>query len=106
MLVFGSGAASTGNIYSNPLLLILGVVIAIYLFGKYCGWAKNLKLSGGLKKAVFIFTGLGLILFNVLYSMGNKAIAAGEGWGMASIALIAALVWCFIFALALMAETK
>lgn len=106
VLVIGSAAASTGNIYSNPLLLILGVFIAIYIFWKYCSWAKKLKLSGGFKKVIFIATGLGLILFNVLYSMGNKAIAAGEGWGMASIALVVALVWCFVFALALMAETK
>lgn len=107
MLAFGSGAAASGGgIFSNPLILFLGVLLSIYIFLKFCGWAKKFELSGGFKKTIFILTAVGLIGFNVLYSMGNAAIEAGDGWGTATVALLAALIWAFVFAFALMAETK
>jgi hypothetical protein len=107
VLAFGSGAAASGGgILSNPLITFLGVLVAIFIFLKFCGWAKNFQLSGGFKKTIFILTGVGLIVFNVLYSMGNSAIQAGEGWGTATIALLAAMAWAFVFAFTLMAETK
>ncbi|NLO20920.1 MAG: hypothetical protein GX119_02820 [Syntrophomonadaceae bacterium] len=107
MLAFGSAAAaSDGGIFTNPLILFLGVLLSIIIFWKFCGWAKKFELSGGFKKIIFILTAIGLIGFNVLYSMGNAAIQAGNGWGTATIALLAALVWAFVFAFALMAETK
>ncbi len=109
MLAFGSEAAhgaSGGGIFSNPLITFLMVLLAIFIFLKFCGWAKSFKLSGGFKKTIFILTGLGLIGFNVLYSIGNSAITAGHGWGTATIALLAAIIWAFVFAFTLMAETK
>lgn len=106
MLAFGSAAASGGGIFSNSLVVFLGILLSIFIFLKFCGWAKKFELSGGFKKIIFILTAIGLIGFNVLYSMGNAAIEAGNGWGTASIALLAALIWAFVFAFALMAETK
>ncbi|HEX3010597.1 MAG TPA: hypothetical protein VHQ70_00995 [Syntrophomonadaceae bacterium] len=107
LAIFGSGAgAENAGIYSMPIVKILVVLLAIFIFIKFCGWAKKFQLSAGVKKAIFILTGVGLIVFNVLYSMGNKAILAGNGWGGASIAVVASLVWVFIFAFALMTETK
>jgi hypothetical protein len=38
--------------------------------------------------------------------MGNKAISGAGDYGMATIALVVSLVWAFIFAFVLMAETK
>ncbi len=109
MLAFGSEAAqgaSGGGILSNPLITFLMVLVAIFIFLKFCGWAKTFQLSGGFKKTVFILTAVGLVGFNVLYSLGNAAITAGNGWGTATIALLAAMIWAFIFAFTLMAETK
>lgn len=107
LAIFGSGSgAENAGIYSMPLVKILIVLLAVFIFLKFCGWAKKFELSGGLKKFIFILTGVGLIAFNLAYSMGNSAIHAGEGWGTASIALVASIIWVFIFAFALMAQTK
>lgn len=108
MLAFGSAAAESagGGILSNSLVTFLGVLLAIFIFLKFCGWAKNFKLSGGFKKIIFILTAVGLIGFNVMYSLGNEAITAAHDPGMATYALVSSLVWVFIFAFALMAETK
>ncbi len=105
MLAFGSEAAH-GASGGNPLITFLMVLLAIFIFLKFCGWAKKFELSGGFKKTIFLLTAVGLVGFNVLYSMGNAAITAGNGWGMATIALLAAIVWAFVFAFTLMAETK
>lgn len=91
---------------NNPLLNILMVVVATAIFLKFCAWAKGFTLSGGVKKVIFILTGLGLVGFNLFYSMGNKQIAATGDWGLATIALIVALAWIFVFAFALMSESK
>lgn len=105
MAIFGSHSIGQG-IWVNPFLVIAIVIVAIYIFLKFCGWAKGQQLSGGAKKGIFILTGLGLVVFNVLYSMGNSQIQAGGGWSGASTALAASLLWVFIFAYALMTETK
>ncbi len=101
--VFGSAAAG-GGIYSNPLVILLGVLLITYIFIKFCSWAKGNKLSGGIKKIIFLLTGLGMIAFNVLYSMGNAAIDNLNDWNMATYALIGSVIWVFIFAYALMTE--
>lgn len=106
MVAFGSGAAAGAGLMSNGLVQILIVILAIVVFLKYCGWAKKFKLSAGFKKMIFILTGVGLIAFNVLYSMGNKAIANSNDWGLASVALLVSFIWALIFAFTLMAETK
>ncbi|MBC7076098.1 MAG: hypothetical protein H5T98_08590 [Syntrophomonadaceae bacterium] len=104
--MFGTAAAGHGSLFSNPLIVFLAVVLSIFIFLKFCAWAKKFQLSRGVKKFIFIFTGLGLVVFNVLYSIGNKTIEAGGDWGMATTALLASLIWVFVFALALMSETK
>ncbi|SHG87847.1 hypothetical protein SAMN02745221_01181 [Thermosyntropha lipolytica DSM 11003] len=106
-MVFGAGAAhaGSGGIFSHPVVAILVVILSIIIFVKFCGWAKNFSLSKGVKKAVYILTGVGLIVFNYLYSMGNKAYAEGD-LSRATLALVVSLVWVFIFAFVLMAETK
>lgn len=107
LAIFGSGAgAENAGIYSLPIVKLAIVLLAIFIFIKFCGWAKKFQLSGGVKKAIFILTGIGLIVFNMLYSMGNAAIKAGGDWSNASIALLASLAWVFVFAFALMAQTK
>lgn len=94
------------EILHNPLVTFLMVVLGIFIFLKFCSWAKKFQLSAGVKKIIYILTGVGLIGFNVYYSMGNKAILATGDWSVATNALLASLVWVFIFAFALMAETK
>ncbi|MEN6390598.1 MAG: hypothetical protein ABFD04_09270 [Syntrophomonas sp.] len=110
LAIFGSEAAAAEvagplGLLNNPVVQLLIVALAIFIFIKYCGWAKGFTLSSGFKKIIFILTGVGLVGFNIFYSMGNSAIAE-KGWSMATYACVASLVWVFIFAFALMAETK
>ena len=94
------------EIFNNSLVAFLIVLLGIFVFLKFCSWAKKFQLSGGLKLAIYILTGVGLIVFNILYTMGNSAISGSGDYGMATIALVVSLVWAFIFAFVLMAETK
>lgn len=106
-MVFGVEAAHAGSagIFSYPIVALLIVILAIVVFVKFCGWARNFSLSKGVKKAVYILTGVGLVVFNYLYSMGNKAYAEGD-FSRATLALVVSLVWVLIFSFVLMAETK
>lgn len=109
LAIFASeGAPKPAGLLGNDFVTFLLVLAAIFIFIKFCGWAKTVSLSAGFKKAIFILTGVGLIVFNVMYSMANKAYKASEGMdiSMQMIALGAAMIWVFIFAFALMAETK
>ena len=107
LAIFGSAAAEAGgSIFQNPLFVLLLVLVATYIFLKFCSWAKNFQLSGQVKKWTFILTGLGLVVFNVLYSKGNAMVSSTGDWSGASVALLGSLIWVFIFAFALMAETK
>ncbi|MDD2619560.1 MAG: hypothetical protein PHC92_02665 [Syntrophomonadaceae bacterium] len=105
MAIFGAHSIGHG-IWVNPFLVIGIIVVAIYVFLKFCSWAKGQQLSGGAKKGIFLLTALGLVVFNVLYSMGNSQISAGGDWSGATTALAGSLLWVFIFAYALMTETK
>ncbi len=106
LAMFGSAAAAHGGLLSNPLVKFLLVLLSVFVFLKFCGWAKKFQLSRGVKKIIFIFTGIGVVIFNVLYSMGNKAIEATGDWTMATTALLISLIAVFVFAFALMSETK
>lgn len=107
LAIFGSAAAEGGgSIFHNPLFVLLLVLVATYVFIKFCSWAKKFQLSGKLKKWIFIFTGIGLLVFNVLYSKGNAMVHESGDWSGATIAVLGSLIWVFIFAFALMAETK
>ncbi|PKM78682.1 MAG: hypothetical protein CVU90_01405 [Firmicutes bacterium HGW-Firmicutes-15] len=109
MLAIFASAAAEGEqtgLFHNPLVLILMVLIAIYVFVKFCSWAKTFQLSGQLKKWMFILTGIGVVFFNILYSQGNSQIIESGNWGGATTALLASLAWVFVFAFVLMAETK
>ncbi len=101
LFIFGTDAP--GGLES--ILTLAGIILATYIFLKFCTWAKGFELSGQVKKVLFILTGLGLIVFNVLYAIGNKFINEGN-LNFATIALVSAIIWIFIFAFALMAETK
>jgi len=94
------------EIFNNNLVAFLTVILGIFIFLKFCSWAKRFQLSAGVKKLIYILTGVGLIGFNVYYSMGNKAIIASGDYSVATNALLVSLIWVFIFAFALMAETK
>ncbi|NLT19653.1 MAG: hypothetical protein GXY16_01495 [Syntrophomonadaceae bacterium] len=106
LAIFGSASAGGSGLFSNPLVTLLMVALGIFIFLKFCSWAKKFELSAGAKKAIYILTGIGMVGFNVYYSMGNKAILESNNWSTATNALLLSLVWVFIFAFALMAETK
>lgn len=94
------------EIFQNNLVTFLAVILGIFVFLKFCTWAKKFQLSSGVKKIIYLLTGVGLVGFNVYYSMGNKAIITSGDYSVATNALLVALIWVFIFAFALMAETK
>lgn len=102
LAVFGS--AEVQSLTTN-LIYVGAILLAVYVFIKFCGWAKGFQLSGKVKKTIFLLTGVGLVVFNVLYAMGNVAIQTGD-WSGAFIAVAAAMAWVFVFAFALMAENK
>ncbi len=102
LAVFGS--AEPQSLATN-LIYIAAIILSVYIFIKFCGWAKGFQLSGSAKKAIFILTGLGLVVFNVLYAIGNLGVKDGN-WNGAFIALAVSIVWVFIFAFALMSESK
>jgi predicted neutral ceramidase superfamily lipid hydrolase len=108
LAIFASAAAAEaeGGLFNNPWVLIIMVFLAIYIFLKFCTWAKNFQLSGSVKKWVFIITALAVVFFNMLYSQGNAKILASGDWSGATTALLASLAWVFFFAFVLMAETK
>lgn len=107
LAIFASAAAEGGEgLFYNPLVLIVMVLVAIYIFAKFCTWAKKFQLSGKIKKWMFILTGIGVIFFNILYSMGNSEILTSGNWGGATTALLASLAWVVVFAFVIMAETK
>jgi hypothetical protein len=106
LAIFGSAASGGGGLFNNSLVIFLTILLSIFIFLKFCTWAKKFQLSGGAKKLVFILTGVGLVVFNIMYSKGNAAIASAGDWSGATTALVASLIWVFVFAFALMAETK
>ncbi|NLX89546.1 MAG: hypothetical protein GXZ09_09095 [Syntrophomonadaceae bacterium] len=106
MLLFGAEHAASGGFYNGPLFTLLVIFITVFVFLKFCGWAKKQSMSAGAKKGIYILTGVGVVAFNVMYSMGNSAFKQGEGLSMATIAVVSALLWVFIFSYALMSETK
>ncbi|MGI5912466.1 MAG: hypothetical protein ACOX6E_07805 [Syntrophomonadaceae bacterium] len=106
LAVFGASGSNAPGIWGNPLFTLLVVVVGIFIFLRFCGWSKKFQLPAGLKKLIFILTGLGLVVFNIMYSMGNSQLADNGEVNGAIIALLVSIVWVFIFAFALMAETK
>ncbi len=104
--IIGAAAGDGGSLYSNPLVQIGLVLVTTYIFLKFCSFAKKQQLAKGAKKIVYIITGLGLVGLNVLYGQGNAAVIATGDWTLASIALLSSFALVFIFAFALMAETK
>ncbi|HCF49159.1 MAG TPA: hypothetical protein DER60_02685 [Syntrophomonas sp.] len=106
MLLFGSEQAASGVFYNGPLFTLLVIILTVFIFLKFCGWAKKRTMPAGTKKGIFILTALGAVAFNVMYSLGNSAFEQGQGLNMATIAVVSALLWVFVFSYALMSETK
>jgi hypothetical protein len=100
------GGQEMTELLNNSLVDVVLVLAVIFLFLKFCGFARGFSLSAGLKKIIYILTGVGLVVFNVLYSVGNSKLSEGGSFGYASVALVAALAWVLIFSFALAAETK
>ncbi len=88
----------------------LAVVLAcIWIFIKFCGFAKKFTLPGKVKLGAYILTGLGVFVMNFVFS------TAKTGQGTAAVltnptvmngAVAVSLVIVLIFSFALMAETK
>lgn len=106
MIAFFGSASSGEGIFSNSLVVFLAILLSIYIFLKFCTWAKKFQLSGSVKKWIYLLTGAGLVVFNLLYAKGNALIVASGDWSGATNALLGSLIWVFIFAFALMAEKK
>ncbi|NLF45796.1 MAG: hypothetical protein GX581_06955 [Syntrophomonadaceae bacterium] len=102
LAVFGSGEPQS---LATNLIYIVAIILAVYIFIKFCSWAKGFQMSGSVKKAIFILTGVALVGLNVLYAVGNAGVRAGN-WNGAFIALAVAIAWVFVFAFALMSENK
>ena len=106
MLIIFASSSVGGGLATNPVFGIVCVLLATYIFLKFCSWAKGHQISGSVKKLIFILTGLGLVVFNLAYAKGNALITASGDWNGATVALGTSLLWVFIFAFALMSDSK
>lgn len=105
--LFGSTASTGGEGFlASPLFSVFVVVFCIYIFIKFCAWAKNFEISAQFKKIVYILTAVGMVVFNMLYMQGNTLIKETGDWSTATTAVILSLIWVFIFSFVLMANTK
>jgi hypothetical protein len=104
--IFGASVAAGDGFLNNSLVNMILVLAGVVIFLKLCGWARRFSFSAGMKKVVYVLTGVGLIAFNLFYSLGNTIIEARGIFRGATWALAAALIWVIFFALVLVAETK
>ncbi|MGE5404989.1 MAG: hypothetical protein ACM3PP_08615 [Candidatus Saccharibacteria bacterium] len=103
------------EILANPavaaILKVLMVFVAIYVFLKFCGFAKQFTWPKKLKQFVYLLTTLGVIGFNWMFSAategtGAEATIKHGADGLMTIAVVSALACVFLFSFALMTETK
>lgn len=94
------------TLLNNPAIQVILTLCVIVIFVLFCRLAKKVTLPGIVKKGILILTIAAAVVFNVLYNMGNTMISASGDYSMATMALVGSLAWVFIFAFALMANTK
>ncbi len=94
------------DLLNNPVVQILLTLCIIVVFILFCRVAKKVSLPASLKKIVMVLTLVAAVVFNVLYSKGNAVITASGDYSTATMALVGSLIWVFIFAFVLMAQTS
>lgn len=97
------------NLLDNAIVQLLIVFAAIWVFLKFCSFSKNFALPGGVKKWIYIITGISVVALNWAFSsategMGAETAIANEPNML--MALAAAFVMLLIFSFALMSEDK
>ncbi|MGE5416297.1 MAG: hypothetical protein ACM3UZ_05990 [Acidobacteriota bacterium] len=93
------------------ILKVLMVFAAIFVFLKFCGFAKQFTWPKRLKQFVYLLTTLGVVGFNWMFSSatvgsGAEATIKHGADNLMTIAVLSALACVFLFSFALMTETK
>ncbi len=94
------------TLLNNPAIQVILTFIIIVIFVLFCRMAKSFTLPSIVKKLIMLLTIVAAILFNAMYSIGNSVITASGDYSMATKAVIGSIIWVFIFAFALMSETR
>ncbi len=94
------------TLLNNPVIQVILTVCVIAVFVLVCRLAKACTLPSIVKKFIMILTLVAAVLFNAMYSIGNSVITASGDYSMATKAVVGSLIWVFIFAFALLAETR
>lgn len=98
-----------GGVLDNAIVQLALVVVGVWAFCKFCTYAKKFSLPGKVKTAAYIFTGLGVVFMNWLFSSAKKGLGADvvlTNPKLMVTAVFLSLVVVLIFSFALMAETK
>lgn len=77
------------------LIELLAVLVAIYIFVKFCGFSQRFVLGAGAKKAIYIITAVALVIANYLYASESELPA-----------IIVGFTVLILFTIALMSETR
>lgn len=98
------------QLFNNAIVQLVAVFIAIWVFLKFCSFSKNFALPAGVKKWIYIITGLLVVGLNWAFSAAIKLNEEGEKVigdpQMMLIAVVGAFVMVLVFSFALMSENK
>ncbi len=98
-----------GGILDNALVQLAIVIIGVWVFVKFCTFAKRFSLPGKVKMGAYILTGLCVVLMNWLFSSAKHGLGAEVALTnpkLMTVTVLASFLAVLIFAFALMAETK
>ena len=54
LAIFGSASAGGSGLFSNPLVTLLMVALGIFIFLKFCSWARNLSIRRAKRLSIFL----------------------------------------------------
>ncbi|MGE5397423.1 MAG: hypothetical protein ACM3MK_07805 [Chitinophagales bacterium] len=95
----------------NPIVEFVLVIFCIWLFLKFCAFAKKFSLPGKLKTWTYIIFGAGVVVFNYLFGKAKlgqttESYVPPELMGTMGIVLAASLLVVLLFTFVLVSETK
>jgi hypothetical protein len=104
-----AGGGEMVGFLDSALVQVALVIVGIFVFFKFCSFAKKFTLPGKVKLVAYIITGLGVVALNYFFSSAKKGLGAEvilTDPTVMGLTLLGSFIVVFIFAFALMAETK